>query len=375
MSNLKPLNVELKKMNRARIYRKFLSGGAWTRQELAGEMNLCIPTVAKNIDEFLGGGIIAEVGTKGNTGGRNASAYSLVSDLKLALGIEITRTHVAFAMLDLSGTIIASERYAFKFSDTDEYYRKIGEMTEELINREGVDREKILGVGIGLPVLVEKNGRDIIYKKIIDFRADIHRRISAFLPYPVRLFNDANAAAYTEVCKNQGLENAFYIMLSNNIGGCFLVDHAVYTGKTQKAGEVGHMTLIPSGKKCYCGQDGCVETYLSATILSDRFDGNLQQFFEKLDEGDHQCIKVWNKYLDNLAMTINSVHSLLDCDIVLGGYVGGYLEPYVDDLKGRVEDINTFGDKADFLKVCTYKQQAIASGAALNFMEDYNNGI
>ena len=74
-------------------------------------------------------------------------------------------------------------------------------------------------------------------------------------------------------------------------------------------------------------------------------------------------------------MTINSVHSLLDCDIVLGGYVGGYLEPYMDDLRGRVEDINTFGDKADFLKVCTYKQQAIAAGAALNFIEEYNNGI
>ena len=375
MSNLKPLNVELKKMNRARIYRKLLAGGIWTRQELAGEMNLCIPTIAKNIDEFLGEGIIAEVGTKGNTGGRNASAYSLVNDLKLALGIEITRNHVAFAILDLAGAIIASERYVFKFSDTDEYYRRLGEMTEELIKRNGVDGDKILGVGIGLPVLVEKNGRDIVYKKIIDFHADIHRRISDFLPYPVRLFNDANAAAYTEVCKNQELENAFYIMLSNNIGGCFLVNHAVYTGKTQKAGEVGHMTLIPGGKNCYCGQEGCVETYLSATVLSDRFDGNLQQFFEKLDEGDRQCVKVWNKYLDNLAMTINSVHSLLDCDIVLGGYVGGYLETYMDDLRGRVEDINTFGDKADFLKVCTYKQQAIAAGAALNFIEEYNNGI
>ena len=375
MSNQKPLNVEIRKMNRVNIYGKFLAGDVWTRQELANELNLCIPTVAKNIDSFLKEGIIAEVGAKGNTGGRNASAYSLVNDFRLALGIEITHNHVAFAILDLVGSIVVSERHRLVFCDTDEYYNTLGRMVEELVERVGIDKGKILGVGIGLPVLVDKNGKEIIYDKIIDIRADIYQRLSKVLPYPVRLFNDANAAAYTEICKNPTFENAFYIMLSNNIGGCLMVKRAVFTGATQKAGEVGHMTLTPGGQKCYCGQIGCVESYLSATNLSDLYDGNLQQFFTELEKGDKKCRRVWDKYLEYLAMTINSVHSLLDCDIVLGGYVGGYLEPYIDDLKERVEYINTFGDKADFVKICTYKQQAIAAGAALNFIEEFNKSL
>ena len=52
MSNKRPLNVEIKKINKTNIYQRFLSGGMLTRQELAADLQLCIPTVAKNIDEL-----------------------------------------------------------------------------------------------------------------------------------------------------------------------------------------------------------------------------------------------------------------------------------------------------------------------------------
>lgn len=92
------------------------------------------------------------------------------------------------------------------------------------------------------------------------------------------------------------LTDAFYISLSNNIGGAILIGQKVYKGEGPRSGEVGHMTIIPDGRECYCGQRGCFETYCNASILSDLSDGDLTLFFEKLEAGDKACMEAWKEY-------------------------------------------------------------------------------
>lgn len=375
MSNKKPLNVEIKKINKTNIYQKFLSGSTLTKQELAGDLQLCIPTVAKNIEELLEAGLIAQCGSKGNTGGRNALAYSIVGNARVAIGMEITSNHVSIAALDLLGNIIASRRIRMPFSSSEAYYGSLEDLFWELVGDAGLTRQQILGVGIGLPALVDIDRQNILFSKIIDLESNVYQQISAHIPYRVELFNDANAAAYTEIWKDPDRRDAFYLMLSNNIGGCFVLDDIVYAGATQKAGEVGHMTLIPDGQKCYCGQKGCVENYLTAENLSNLAGGSLQEFFARLESGNREYGRAWDKYLGYLALTVNTVHALLDCDIVLGGYVGGYLDAYMEDLRERVAALNSFGDDGSYLRTCVYKKTAIASGAALNFIGAFNAGI
>ena len=375
MPDKKPLNIQIRKINKTSIYRQFLPGDVLTKQELAGRLQLCIPTVVKNIDTLKEEGLIRQSGFKGNTGGRNAVAYALVPDARVALGVELTNDHVTIAALDLLGNIIASDRYQAAFCDTQAYYRALGEAVEGLVRRAGLKEGQILGAGIGLPVLVDGDRKSIVFNKIIDLKGDVHEKLSRHIPCQISLFNDANAAAYTEIWKNPELKNAFYLMLSDNIGGCFVLNRTVYTGATQKSGEVGHMTLVPGGKRCYCGQAGCVETYLAAGNLSALTDGDLQRFFGELEQGDRRLAEAWDSYLHYLALTVNTVHALLDCDIVLGGYVGGYLERYMADLRSRVEKLDSFGNRADYLRSCSCKKEAIASGAALDLIAAFNGSV
>ena len=135
------------------------------------------------------------------------------------------------------------------------------------------------------------------------------------------------------------------------------------------------MTLIPDGQKCYCGQKGCVENYLTAENLSSLAEGSLQDFFAGLENGNREFVRAWDKYLGYLALTVNTVHALLDCDIVLGGYVGGYLDAYLEDLRERVAALSSFGDGGGYLRSGVYKNTAIASGAALNFIAAFNAEI
>ena len=62
----------------------------------------------------------------------------------------------------------------------------------------------------------------------------------------------------------QNIAECFYIMLSNNVGGAMIINGKVYSGNNFRPAEVGHMTLVPQGRQCYCGQYGCVDSYLSA---------------------------------------------------------------------------------------------------------------
>ena len=118
-----------------------------------------------------------------------------------------------------------------------------------------------------------------------------------------------------------------------------------------------------------------MDTYISATVLSDLTDGNLEAFFRELRNGDPKLVEEWNTYLDHLAATVNTIHVLLDCNIVLGGYVGEYMGPYIDDLQARVVKLSTFCDNADFLKLCSYKKEAIAAGAAMRFIADFTDSV
>lgn len=109
--------------------------------------------------------------------------------------------------------------------------------------------------------------------------------------------------------------------------------------------------------------------YLAATNLSQ---DDLSGYFSELETtSDEKTLDNWDRYLDYLASAINNVRALLDCDIILGGYVGAYLEPYLTEIKRRSMKINTFDSNADFIKLCSYKYESIAAGAALHYISQF----
>ena len=80
---------------------------------------------------------------------------------------------------------------------------------------------------------------------------------------------------------------------------------------------------------------------------------------------------VWDTYLKHLAVVINNLHMILDYDIVLGGYVGSFLTPWLDTIRHLVSERNTFEDDGSFVKLCTYQTGAAAYGAAMDVMEGF----
>ena len=156
-------NRDVKKINRIRTIRSIFSCDRISQPELAAKVNNSWPTVLQNVKELMAMGLVQEVGTFESTGGRKARAFAPVRDARLAVGLEITQNHVGAVLVDLSGNLLRYERKKRLYERSDTYAEMLAGIVQGLIEKEGYPVEKILGVGISLPGILDKEGQTLVY--------------------------------------------------------------------------------------------------------------------------------------------------------------------------------------------------------------------
>jgi len=367
--------LDVKWENRKKIYHKIRETGSISASILSYELQLSRPTIKQNLDDLMEEGLIYENGSFGYTGGRRAKSYAIAERCRVAIGMDLTLNHITLIMVDLCGNQIYEKRLRHPFHNSDLYLRYLGELIEEAIEEQKISTDCILGVGITVPALIAEDKKEIFYGEILKITGLPVGYFGKYIPYPCHLFNDASAAGYAEKSINTEVMNAFYISLCNSIGGAFWINDEICEGETFKAGEIGHVTIIPEGRPCYCGQKGCFETYCNTAILAEHYDGMLAVFFEKLAAKEPQAVSLWDDYLYYLAIAIKNLRMLYDCKVILGGYLGAYIEPYLDKLKSMVHKSSSFEDSMDYLLVGKVKREALALGGALPFIHEFWQNI
>lgn len=370
-------SLVIQKMNRTNIYRLLRQESqGLTKQDILQRLGLSLPTITNDLSELQTEGLVAENGVATHTGGRRAKTWTFVKDARVAAGLDLTKDYVIAALVDLSGRVISHTRTPLKFERSAAYYQKLGDLVKAIIDSANVDAANILGVGIGVPGLVTGDMQTVFYGEILKFTGATCAEFSQNILFKTALFNDASAAGLGEFWIRENHGSMFYISLSNNVGGAMMIESKVFYGSHYHAAEIGHLTLHPAGELCYCGRRGCAESYLAAAALTRVSDGNLTLFFELLEKGEPNARAAWNTYLDNLALAVNNVQELFDCTVILGGYITEYINPYLDELKRRAGELNSFEHgNAGYIDVCRYKTLSIAAGSALYFIGEFINGV
>lgn len=364
-------NRDVKRINRIRTIRSIFSCERISQPELAAKVNNSWPTVLQNVKELMAMGLVQEVGTFESTGGRRARAFAPVRDARLAIGLEITQNHVGVALVNLAGDLLSFTREKRPFERSDDYAVALAQLVQGLAEVSGCEPEKILGVGVSLPGILDQSGQMLVYSHALGLRNVPTEEFARHIPYPCRFINDANAAGLAEVREQESSRSLVYLSLSNSVGGAILAGGALYNGDHLRAGEFGHNTLVPNGRLCYCGKKGCLDAYCSAKVLSQHTDGDLALFFDGLRGGDGALRAVWHEYLEYLAVAVNNLRMSFDCDVIVGGYVGGYLAEFGEPLREMLVERNAFESDSSYLKFSQYKLEASALGAALLHVEDF----
>lgn len=285
--------------------------------------------------------------------------------MKYSIGVDMGGTNTDMGLVTESGNIVQRRSIPTNaYTELEPYVRDMMREVEAMVEAQrAIDGEPVAldGIGIGAPngnfyTGCVDNAPNLTIKGVLDFGKEIHK----YLPVPVVLSNDANAAAYGEYVYGgaKGMKHFIMFTLGTGVGSGIVVDGKLVHGSTGAAGELGHNILIPHGRKCSCGREGCLETYTSARgivqtylelrrenadqerMLKEVPDGEVTSKLigEAAHQGDPVALKTWEKVGDwlGLAMANSVTFSAPEAIFLMGGpaQVG---EPLLKPLRAAFE--------------------------------------
>lgn len=361
-----------KMQNAARILQLLRTEDSLTKQDVSRSLHLSMPTTLQNINELMEAGILEECGTSESTGGRKAKKIRLRPDAGLGVGIDVALHHIELAVTDLRGGVLAQQRIPLEFHDTPAWYQALSEALEHFLQANQIDTQTVLSAGVSFPGIIDGESEVLLRSHIFGLE---HIRLDRFhrsIPFPVVVANDANCAGFSELCAER--PTYVYVSLNESVGGAFLLEGRLYLGGTWQAGEIGHMLLIPGGERCYCGKHGCADAYLSPKVLRKQGE-TLASFFRRVEKQEKTACETWDTYLEHLAILLTNLRMMLNTDLVIGGEVGTYIAPYLDELCTKAMKYDLFARDIDYIFPCTHTDNAFSAGASMLALERYSSRL
>lgn len=365
-------SIDLKRLNLQKVYHFLYNARSSAKLDISQGTGLSIPTIASNIIELERRGLIREGHEFKSTGGRRAQSYSICETARIAIGAEILKEEVKVVAIDLYGNIVEDSRKEIPFVNSPSYFAEFGRFVNTFIDKMAFPKGSILGIGVALQGLVSEDGQTVVYSEILKAGGLRLKTFRKLFDFECRMFHDTGSAALAEIWSLPEKQNSVYIALNRYFGGELVLNGEVRRIQKLSSPTIEHMKISSDGPLCYCGKRGCAETFCGANRLSEQSGLAIREFFEKLHSGDDRCVEIWKEYVHNLAIVINNIHMVVNCDVILGGYLNLFMSE--DDLRMldasvKEESFNngvTYSLKRSFLG-----DKAPAIGAALDFIDEF----
>lgn len=361
---------------RSRIYRHlYESHEHCTRQLLAEQCGISMPTLYQNLGELVSDGLVRYTGERPSTGGRRAQGLDIVPDARTAIGVSVTEHNLRIVAADLRLRELAYRSLPVGPISGAPDGASFSRVIEGFIDEFSLDRRKLLGVGVAIPGLLTADHRRLLVAPTLNQRDIPLDGLIRSLPYPVRVENDGSASGHAECFVRGGRGNMAYLSLENGVGGAVLMNGELCAGDNARSGEFGHICVEPGGLPCSCGRNGCLEAYCSALRIEQRLGVSLGDFFRGAEEHRPDYEALLYDMLRHLAVAINAIHMTLDCEVVLGGFLSEYLQPYLGVLRGYVHALDAFSENADYVQLSRLRRHITPLGAALYFIREFVAGV
>lgn len=364
--------TELRKQNRNQVFRIIYDAeGPLTKQEIAQRLQMSLPTVTQNLKELFDENILTDAGADESTGGRKARLITLNKNVYFSVGIELSPKHIRFIAINLKAEELAYEKLEYPFSNTPEYRMVYAKKLEEFLDHFGFSRERLLGVGITMPGIINEQEGIVEIAPVLQLHHMKLSLLTEVIPYPVYVQNDASAGGVAEWWNYDGPSAMAYVFLGKGVGGALMIDGKPFEGLNRRSAEFGHMCIYPEGKRCNCGRQGCFESYCSSSVLSDDLGLDIKDFFQRLEKKEPRIVEIWDEYVEHLVTAIHNIHMVLDCEIVIGGILTPYLDDYMPMIRTRLKEKAFFPDEERYIHLGRCEGKANCIGVALHFIADF----
>lgn len=189
--------------------------------------------------------------------------------MTLTVGVDIGGTKIAAGVVGEGGEVLSRARTHSPATDPPEIVRTIGELVRGLV-ADLPDGAEVEAVGASAAGFVDKQRSTLVFAPNLAWRDEpLRAHLERELQLPVVIENDANAAAWGEFRFGAGedVDNFLMLTIGTGVGGGVVLDGELGRGGFGMGGEVGHITMVPDGVRCGCGNLGCLESYGSGSAL------------------------------------------------------------------------------------------------------------
>ena len=274
---------------------------------------------------------------------------------KYGFGIDVGGTTVKVGFFETSGALL--DKWEIKTNTAnggEAILPDIAKTIEEKLSKEGISKDEVQGIGIGVPGPVLNAS---VVTRCVNLgwgEIDVAGTLSKIIGLPVKVGNDANVAALGEMWQGgaKGSSNVVMVTLGTGVGGGIIVDGRIVAGANGAGGEIGHLNVCEDElESCNCGQHGCLEQYASATgvvrmakrkLAKTTDETSLKKFddltakdvFDEAKAGDKVAIEIVDEVCEILGKTLGKIACVVNPEVfVIGGGVSKAGQILIDTVK------------------------------------------
>jgi glucokinase-like ROK family protein len=312
----------VKKNNKALVLQLIMEKEPISRADIAQVSGLHKATVSSLVNELLEENLIFESGPGESSGGRRPVILHFNKVAGYAVGIDIGVNYVLCVLTDLKGNILFEKNQSVKRTPYPSIMSIIQSMIQSIIDEMPASRYGIVGIGVGVPGIVNKQGSILLAPNLGWTNIQLKKDIEELFHVPVIIENEANAGAFGEqqFGAGQDFQNILYISAGIGIGVGIILNKELYQGKNGFSGEMGHMIIDLNGKPCSCGSRGCWEAYASENALLELANtDSLESLIELAENRDETAQKLFGEIGTYLGYGINNIINTFNPDQVILG--------------------------------------------------------
>jgi len=386
----------LRRENRAAVLWSLYFSQPGTRQDLSAATGLSAASVTNVIRELLNEGIVVEAGSVDSDGGRPRVMLEVNPDHGYVIGADIGETRVRVELFDLAMRERAKADFPMnpREHDVGVVVASILSGLDSVLAESGIDPAAVLGMGVGIPGIVEQRPEALVHGQTYGWEAvPLERLLRAGTDLPLHIENGAKTMGQAELWfgAGRGARNAVVALIGSGVGASLISGGTTYRGATSSAAEWGHTTIMVGGRKCRCGSAGCLEAYVGAQAILERYGrpaagslaaGNDEEsaLAELVDAADTTPLAaaILDETADYLGAGIGSLINLFNPErVILGGWagllLGGRLLPRIRESAREHSLRHPFA--ATSLELGQLGPEAVALGAATLPVEAFLNGV
>jgi predicted NBD/HSP70 family sugar kinase len=361
-----------------------------SRQDLSRATGLSPASVSNVIRDLIDEGIVIEAGSVDSDGGRPRVLLRVNPDHGYVVGVDVGETRVRVELFDLAMTERAKADYPLDPGQhgVDVVVDRILAGLAAVLAGSGVGSSAVIGVGVGVPGVVEQGTEVLVHGQTYGWNAvPLERLLRAGTDLPLHIDNGAKTMGQAELWfgAGRGARHAVVGLIGSGVGASIITHGSTHRGSTSSAGEWGHTTVMVGGRSCRCGSYGCLEAYVGAGAILDRYglalpgDDQESALAALIEAATNSTVAA--EVLDQTALYLGAgIANLINLfnpeRIILGGWagllLGETLLPAIRKAAGRHALRHPFAETS--IELCRLGPDAVALGAATLPVEHFLRG-